>query len=199
MENDSAFIPEQEWGSDLLGVPSTAFTAELQQPWVPDLSSVSSWETLEESGSVVLLKMTIVVSGGWLWSIAALWQLQEFAQSTSLGMSCGPRVNIHIAQRRQLWWMGQVWIDFWRPDLLQWRKSCRCGCGCEKTDAFLLCCGCAHSLLLVKGKSKSEVKGVKPKLQNFWSAELQTSGGTEQKRCWEKASVSLVCDDSFGP
>lgn len=167
---------------------------------------MSSWETLEESGSVVLVKMTIIVSGGWLWSIAALWQMQEFAQSISLGMFCRPWVNIHIVQRRWLWWMGQVWIDFWRPNLLQWRKSCRCGCVCEKTDAFLLCCGCALFLLLVKGKSNSEVKGAKeipnskisgqlgwpclyPLLcrQDKWklkSVQVQSRNTAEEKQVW---------------
>lgn len=44
--------------------------------------------------------------------------------------------------------MGQVWIDFWRLNLLQWRKSCRCGCVCDKSDAFLLCLALKGLLVL---------------------------------------------------
>lgn len=37
-----------------MGAPSVAFTVEVLQPQGPNLSSVSPWETLKESGSVVL-------------------------------------------------------------------------------------------------------------------------------------------------
>lgn len=60
------------------------------------------------------VQLTTVVSGGWLWTVAALCSCRSLLPRAYIPpqMSSGPWVYIYIAQRRQLWLMGQVWVDF---------------------------------------------------------------------------------------
>lgn len=83
---------------------------------------------------------------------------------------------------------------FWRSNLLQWLKCCRCGCLAERkllpydsaVAALAFFCCLKTKATEIKEIPNSEVSG------------LQIFEGREEKHCWEKASASLVCY-IFGP
>lgn len=190
MENDSASIPEQEWGSDLFSDPSVAFTAEGLHPWGPNLLCMSPWETLEQSGSLECrwpLLCWEVGSG----ALQLCDSCRNVLLSISLLMSSGPCVYIHVVQRRWFCLIGQVWVDFegqafcsgWSAvGVAVWLR----GNSCLPTVLWLLL------LSFLVWRQKQQWNKRNRKLQSFWETGYK-SLRAERKNTVEKKQVQASC------